>query len=534
VVGLGAYELGDRVEHLGLARTDWPDLTCARYPTLLAFDHHVRQVVAVGRGETEAKAKARAADALTWLDATTPDSVEPVGPLCTDLIASDANAYEAAVAQVVERILSGEIFQANIARAWTGRLAAGVDPFDLFVRLRQQSPAPFSAYWRLPGRALVSNSPERFLKLDPSGAIQTQPIKGTRPRGRDAAEDRALAAELLASDKDRAENLMIVDLMRNDLARVAPPGSVRAPTLFAVESFANVHHLVSTVTARLAPGRGVADLLRASFPPGSITAAGLGLDSEGIAYRAATGSVFVSDEVASSITQFDAATGATLGGVAVPAIYTSANVQSNMGLESLAFGPGGLWTANEEALVPDGPLSTTSEGSWVRIQRFDTGLAAAGQWGYRTDPISALNPFISAERSGVVDVLPWTATTLLVLERELGGAVVPTFRSRLYGVDVTTASDVSAVPSLAGGGFTPLSKTLLWEGLFGSSNFEGMTFGPALPDGSTSLLLISDDGGGLSQNLYALSVVPEPGTVALMLVAAGLAVPFARRCRAHR
>ncbi len=273
VVGLGAYELGDRVEHLGLARTDWPDLTCARYPTLLAFDHHVRQVVAVGRGETEAKAKARAADALTWLDATTPDSVEPVGPLCTDLIASDANAYEAAVAQVVERILSGEIFQANIARAWTGRLAAGVDPFDLFVRLRQQSPAPFSAYWRLPGRALVSNSPERFLKLDPSGAIQTQPIKGTRPRGRDAAEDRALAAELLASDKDRAENLMIVDLMRNDLARVAPPGSVRAPTLFAVESFANVHHLVSTVTARLAPGRGVADLLRASFPPGSITGA---------------------------------------------------------------------------------------------------------------------------------------------------------------------------------------------------------------------------------------------------------------------
>lgn len=273
VVGLGAYELGDRVEGLGLARTDWPDLTCAHYPSLLAFDHHVRQVVAVGRGETEAKAKARAADALTWLDATTPDSVEPVGPLCTDLIASDANAYEAAVAQVVERILSGEIFQANIARAWTGRLAAGVDPFDLFVRLRQQSPAPFSAYWRLPGRALVSNSPERFLKLDPSGAIQTQPIKGTRPRGRDAAEDRALAAELLASDKDRAENLMIVDLMRNDLARVAPPGSVRAPTLFAVESFANVHHLVSTVTARLAPGRGVADLLRASFPPGSITGA---------------------------------------------------------------------------------------------------------------------------------------------------------------------------------------------------------------------------------------------------------------------
>jgi len=177
------------------------------------------------------------------------------------------------VAEVVSRVLSGEIFQANIARAWTGRLAAGADPFDLFTRLRGQSPAPFSAYLRLPGRAVVSNSPERFLKVDADGAILTQPIKGTRPRGRDAAEDRALAAELLASDKDRAENLMIVDLMRNDLARVSPPGGVKAPELFKVESFANVHHLVSTVTGQLAGGRTIADLLRASFPPGSITGA---------------------------------------------------------------------------------------------------------------------------------------------------------------------------------------------------------------------------------------------------------------------
>jgi para-aminobenzoate synthetase component I len=273
VVGLAAYELGDRVEALGLSRTDWPDLACARYPALLAFDHHAREVVAVGRGETDAEAQGRARDALAWLDARPADRSEPAGPLCPDLVASDPDAYEAAAARVVDRIFAGEIFQANIARAWTGRLAAGADPFDLFTRLRSASPAPFSAYWRLPDRALVSNSPERFLKLDPAGAIETKPIKGTRPRGRDAAEDRALAAELLASDKDRAENLMIVDLMRNDLARVSPPGSVRAPELFKVESFANVHHLVSTVTARLAPGRGVADLLRASFPPGSITGA---------------------------------------------------------------------------------------------------------------------------------------------------------------------------------------------------------------------------------------------------------------------
>jgi para-aminobenzoate synthetase component 1 len=273
-VGLGAYELGDRVEPLGLPRTAWPDLTCARYAALLAFDHRERRVVAVGRGDTDAQAGEQARAALTWLDASVDERPPIDGPLCDALAVTDGDAYEAAVAEVVGRIRGGEIFQANIARAWTGRLAPGADPFDLFTRLRGQSPAPFSAYWRLEGRALISNSPERFLKVTgQGGAIETQPIKGTRPRGATPVEDARLAAELSASAKDRAENLMIVDLMRNDLARVSPPGSVRAPELFKVETFANVHHLVSTVTARLAPGLGVADLLRASFPPGSITGA---------------------------------------------------------------------------------------------------------------------------------------------------------------------------------------------------------------------------------------------------------------------
>lgn len=264
---------------------------------------------------------------------------------------------------------------------------------------------------------------------------------------------------------------------------------------------------------------------------GAVPAPGLGTDSEGIAYRTATDSVFVSDEVASSITQFDATTGATLGGVAVPAIYAPANVQSNMGLESLAFGAGGLWTANEEAVVPDGPLSTTTQGSWVRIQRFDATLAAAGQWGYRTDPISAFTSLTTAERSGVVDVLPWTATTLLVLEREFGGAVIPDFRSRLYGVDLATGSDVAAVASLVTGSFTPVAKTLLWEGSFATSNFEGMTFGPTLASGFTSLLLISDNGGGISQDLYALQVVPEPVAWSLAAAAVSGLIFVTNRCR---
>lgn len=255
---------------------------------------------------------------------------------------------------------------------------------------------------------------------------------------------------------------------------------------------------------------------------GSVPAPGLGSDSEGIAYRSTTGSVFVADEVASTIGQFDAVGGGTLAPVTVPAIYAPANVQGNFGLEALAWGAGGLWTANEEALLPDGAVSSTAAGSWVRIQRFNSGLTADGQWAYRTDPISAMSDFTTAERSGVVDVLPWTATTLLVLERELGGAGLPSFRSRLYGVDIASGSDVAAVASLSGGGFTPLAKTLLWERSFSAlapSNFEGMTFGPTLDDGRRSLLLVSDNGGGARQDLYALVAVPEPATVLLVLSA---------------
>lgn len=271
VVGLASYEFADRVEALGLARqAAWPDLVAARYPAVLAFDRRERRVLAIGRGATKDEAEMRGRAALSWLGAAPRPPHR--GALTAGLRNTDGEAYETAVAEVVGRIHAGEIFQANIARSWTSRLIAGARPFDLFVRLADQSAAPFAAYLRLPGLAVVSNSPERFVQVR-QGLVKTQPIKGTRPRGRSPQEDAALAAELLASAKDRAENLMIVDLMRNDLARVCTPGSVRAPELFAVESFANVHHLVSTVVGRLAAGKGVVDLLRAAFPPGSITGA---------------------------------------------------------------------------------------------------------------------------------------------------------------------------------------------------------------------------------------------------------------------
>lgn len=276
VAGLAAYDLAARIEAPGLAlRKDWPLLACARYPSVLAFDHQRRIVLAVGRGREPAAARAAARRAVAWLDMRPQPGAAP-SVLAPPPAAGAAGDYEAAVADVVARIAAGEIFQANVARRWSGRLAAGAAPLDLATRLAAASPAPFAAYLRLERLALVSNSPERFLQVRPTPrglAARTQPIKGTRPRGATPAEDADLAAALAASPKDRAENLMIVDLMRNDLARVCRPGGVRTPELFRVERFANVHHLVSTVTGALAPGRTALDLLRAAFPPGSITGA---------------------------------------------------------------------------------------------------------------------------------------------------------------------------------------------------------------------------------------------------------------------
>lgn len=269
LAGLAAYELGDRIEPLSLARhPDWPDLAVGRYSTLLAFDHRRQRILAIG--PTEAGALAAAG----WLEAAEPiPRLEALADHAGET--TPAADYEAAVGDVIARIHDGEYFQANIARLWTGRLAAGATPFDLLARLAGQSAAPFAGYLRLPGRAVVSNSPERFVGVGGGRAptVETRPIKGTRPRGATPAQDARLAADLLASDKDRAENLMIVDLMRNDLSRVCTPGAVTTPELFRVESFANVHHLVSTVRGRLAPGLTAIDLLEAAFPPGSVTGA---------------------------------------------------------------------------------------------------------------------------------------------------------------------------------------------------------------------------------------------------------------------
>ncbi len=190
----------------------------------------------------------------------------------------DRRAYLAAVERVRDHIARGDIYQANLTRRLEARFDA--DPWELYRRLRTGDPSLFSAFLdlgpsQLTGRprALLSASPEPFLSVDARGRVKTDPIKGTRPRGRNVVEDRALARELLASAKDRAENVMIVDVLRNDLGRVCRPGSVRVPRLCRLERTAAVQHLVSTVTGDLADGRDAFDLLAASFPGGSITGA---------------------------------------------------------------------------------------------------------------------------------------------------------------------------------------------------------------------------------------------------------------------
>ncbi len=180
--------------------------------------------------------------------------------------------YEAAVRQALEYIRAGDIYQVNLSQRFEADCPE--DPFDVYLRLRALSPAPFAAFLRFPECAVPSSSPERFLRYTPRDRrIETRPIKGTRPRGATPGEDDALRRELLASEKDRAENVMIIDLERNDLGRVAEIGSVQVTGLFEAETYATVHHLVSTVEARLAEGRDAVDLLRATFPGGSITGA---------------------------------------------------------------------------------------------------------------------------------------------------------------------------------------------------------------------------------------------------------------------
>jgi para-aminobenzoate synthetase component 1 len=284
LAGYLAYDLGHALERLPTLAADdqgLPLLRLALHDWVIAWDRRTGAGWLGGRAVDgdAARLDRRLAEVRERLGRPrngTPavgEADQPSAPAVLEFRSSlDRPAYEAGVEAVRSFIARGDIYQANLTRRLVSPFRS--DPWPLYRRLRTGDPSLFSAYADLGrGRAILSASPEPFLSVNRTGAVTTNPIKGTRPRGRSREEDRALACELLASGKDRAENVMIVDVLRNDLGRVCRPGSVRVPRLCRLERTAAVQHLVSTVTGQLAPGRDAFDLLAASFPGGSITGA---------------------------------------------------------------------------------------------------------------------------------------------------------------------------------------------------------------------------------------------------------------------
>jgi len=280
-IGFLSYELGGQLETLPRPKTSpFPvDMVMGLYDVIAAFDHAQKKawIIASGFPETSRDARSRRAQIrAAWLA----DMLSRPAPLSAQKTHSAWRAestraqHEARVAATIESIRAGDIYQANITQRFLTETPENEQVFDIYRRLRTRSPAPFAAFLNAgEGLHLLSASPERFLACDADGRVETRPIKGTRPRGTHPDADRAQAAALQASAKDRAENLMIVDLLRNDLARVCVPGSIAVPVLCGLETFASVHHLVSVVTGQLRPDAGAVDLLKAAFPGGSITGA---------------------------------------------------------------------------------------------------------------------------------------------------------------------------------------------------------------------------------------------------------------------
>lgn len=265
-LGLFGYDLGRRIERVPtLAEQDiaLPDMAVGLYDWALIADHHLQQLTLVCHGDAEQR--------LHWLhQQRISDTVTPFKLTSSWQANMTREQYGEKFRQIQAYLYSGDCYQINLAQRFSAEYQG--DEWQAFLALSRSNRAPFSAFIRLPENAILSVSPERFLWLE-NHQIQTRPIKGTLPRLDDLEQDRLQAARLANSSKDRAENLMIVDLLRNDIGRVAQPGSVRVPELFVVEPFPAVHHLVSTITATLPAECPATALLRACFPGGSITGA---------------------------------------------------------------------------------------------------------------------------------------------------------------------------------------------------------------------------------------------------------------------
>jgi len=282
-VGYLSYDLCHFIERLPATTSDdlkLPECYFGFYDLVIAFDNLEGNSYVISSGfpefkETDRLARARERigeikNKLNWPPPQNKSFPFP-SPACSGLKSNFTHeGYVATVAKARQYIIDGEIIQVNLSQRFEADIS--IPPWELYRRLRQINPAPFAAYLGFEGVSIVSASPERFIQLR-GDKVETRPIKGTRPRGKTETEDEALAAELLSSAKDRAENIMIVDLERNDLGRICRVGTVEVTELAILETFPTVFHLTSTITGKLREDKNGIDLLKATFPGGSITGA---------------------------------------------------------------------------------------------------------------------------------------------------------------------------------------------------------------------------------------------------------------------
>ena len=275
-LGYWGYDLARRMFNLpNIARNTTtlsamtPDMAIAIYDWAFVLDHqqHTAQLVSHQRFAETSALLPQILRRLQGNAALPENSFRVHGKIISNFT---PDSYATAFATVQNYLQAGDCYQINLAQRFSA--AATGDALGAYLTLRNLSPAPYSAFLNFPYTQILCASPERFLRVQ-NGMVETKPIKGTRPRSPDAQQDNQLANELRNHPKDRAENLMIVDLLRNDLGKICVPGSVRVPKLFEIESYANVHHLVSTVEGKLAEGRDALDVLRDCFPGGSVTGA---------------------------------------------------------------------------------------------------------------------------------------------------------------------------------------------------------------------------------------------------------------------
>ena len=277
VLGYWSYDLGRHLERLPSWAADdlhLPEMYLALYDWTLAYDGDTGRSCLFSTGLPEGtveRAQIRAEEIMERLKKETQDA----RPTAFDSNVSlkpnfTPRTYMAAIERIKEYLAAGDTYQVNLSQRFQSSFHG--DPWDLYLRLRSFNPAPFAAYLGFPEVKILSASPEEFLRLD-RGQVRVRPIKGTRPAGGTPDESARYAAELLASEKERAENVMIVDLIRNDVGRVCRIGSVDVPSLFTVEQHPTVLHLVSTIVGELLPSADAVDLMRACFPGGSVTGA---------------------------------------------------------------------------------------------------------------------------------------------------------------------------------------------------------------------------------------------------------------------